>query len=229
MSARKRLVKVAMVGVFAIAWTGFAGAGGHRVNITPSLEEVKVMHEGKAVVIRRIQDQKHQVPSPYNKTSRPCPPFCIQPMVLAQGVETVGELEILGYLKRVSKGDQSVMVIDSRTRDWMARGTVPGSVNIPWNTINVDFVEGFEIAAAAENIDNIFEARFGARPTDKGWDFSNAKTLVLFCNGAWCPQSPTNIKTLLMRGYPADKLKWYRGGMQSWVMFGLTTVKPTGR
>ncbi|RKZ91616.1 MAG: rhodanese-like domain-containing protein, partial [Gammaproteobacteria bacterium] len=26
--------------------------------------------------------------------------------------------------------------------------------------------------------------------------------------------------------YPVYKLKWYRGGMQSWVSLGLTTVKP---
>jgi len=212
-----------------MAWIGLAGANDHTVNITPSVAEVKVMHEGKEIVIRRDQDKKRQIAAPYNLTSRPCPPFCIQPMVAGPGVETIGELELLGYLKRVSEGDKSVLVVDSRTRDWMARGTIPGSVNIPWNTINVDFVQGFEIAAAAEEIDDIFEARFGVRPTKKGWDFSAAKTLVLFCNGAWCPQSPTNINTLLMRGYPAEKLKWYRGGMQDWVAFGLSIVKPAGK
>jgi hypothetical protein len=29
-----------------------------------------------------------------------------------------------------------------------------------------------------------------------------------------------------MLGYPAHKLKWYRGGMQAWMMLGLTTVPP---
>jgi hypothetical protein len=27
-------------------------------------------------------------------------------------------------------------------------------------------------------------------------------------------------------GYPAHKLKWYRGGVQDWKMLGLTTVAP---
>jgi hypothetical protein len=27
-------------------------------------------------------------------------------------------------------------------------------------------------------------------------------------------------------GYPANKIKWYRGGMQDWEILGLTTVKP---
>lgn len=229
MKTGKLLIKLAAASGIAMGCMGLAGASGHTVNITPSVEKVEVMHQGRPVVIQRNQDQKHELTAPYSKTSRPCPPFCIQPMTLSPGVETIGELELLGYLKRASKGDQSVMVIDSRTRDWVARGTIPGSVNVPWNTINVDFVEGFEIAAASEDIDGIFEARFGAKPTKKGWDYNDAKTLVLFCNGAWCPQSPTNIKTLLMNGYPPGKLKWYRGGMQSWVSFGLTIVRPVVR
>jgi rhodanese-related sulfurtransferase len=48
---------------------------------------------------------------------------------------------------------------------------------------------------------------------------------VLYCNGIWCGQSPTNIRQLLALGYPAHKLKWYRGGMQSWKALGLTTVE----
>ena len=61
---------------------------------------------------------------------------------------------------------------------------------------------------------------------DGFFDFSQAKTLVLFCNGPWCGQSPNNIKGLLKIGYPASKIKWYRGGMQEWESLGLTTVKP---
>ena len=58
------------------------------------------------------------------------------------------------------------------------------------------------------------------------FDFSKAKTLVMFCNGMWCGQSPANIKTLLKYGYPPEKIKWYRGGMQDWEILGLSTVKP---
>ncbi len=57
------------------------------------------------------------------------------------------------------------------------------------------------------------------------FDFSDAKTLVLYCNGMWCGQSPASIKTLLSFGYPAHKIKWYRGGMQDWEVLGLTSVK----
>jgi rhodanese-related sulfurtransferase len=226
MKSDKTSILTAAACLLAMGLPDIARASHEAVNITPSLSEVDVLFEGKPYAIKRMHTDDDRIPGPYSTTVRPCPPFCIQPMHIAVGVETIGELEVLGYLKRIAQGDHSVLVVDSRTRDWVMRGTIPGSVNIPWNTINLDFAEGFDLSAAAEQIDNIFEARFGAKKTKSGWDYSNAKTLVLFCNGAWCPQSPTNIKTLLARGYPADKLKWYRGGMQDWIGLGLSTAKP---
>ena len=70
------------------------------------------------------------------------------------------------------------------------------------------------------------QEKFGVEEQEGLWNYSNAKTLVLFFNGMWCGQSPRNIKTLLKFGYPASKIKWYRGGMQNWETLGLSTVKP---
>jgi rhodanese-related sulfurtransferase len=81
-------------------------------------------------------------------------------------------------------------------------------------------------ANSEESIAEILEDQFGAQRTAEFWNFSNAKTLVLFCNGVWCGQAPTNIKSLLRIGYPPSKLKWYRGGMQNWEVLGLTSIKP---
>lgn len=206
--------------------SGLATAGEHAtIMITPTLESIEVMHDGKPVTIQRNADKDHTIPAPYDKTSRGCPPFCIQPMHAVPGVETIGELELLGYLKRIADGDTGVLVIDSRTPDWVARGTIPGSVNVPWNKINVD-VGDFEIGTSAETLDHILADQFGAKETSNGWDFSDSKTLVLFCNGVWCPQSTINIKTLAKLGYPVQKLKWYRGGMQDWVSLGFNTISP---
>jgi len=72
----------------------------------------------------------------------------------------------------------------------------------------------------------ILENQLGAERRDGFWNFDKAKTLVLFCNGSWCGQSPTTIKGLLKIGYPAHKILWYRGGMQDWESLGLTTLKP---
>lgn len=189
------------------------------VKITPEIPSVEIMHDGKKTIIMRNQDEKNTVNPAFAKTSRKCPPFCIQPSTLAPGVETIGEIEVLDYLKRMSNGDSSILVVDSRTPDWVARGTIPGAVNIPWNTLSLAHSDPITVAG-------ILEEQCGAQQQDELWDFSNAKTLVLFCNGMWCGQSPTNIKTLLKFGYPAHKIKWYRGGMQAWEILGLTTIKP---
>ncbi len=191
-----------------------------RVGITPSLKKLEGEIDGHHISIMRNQAPRHTVDPAYALTSRPCPPFCIQPMHLAPGVETIGEREVLGYLKRMISGDHSVMLIDSRTPDWVAHGTIPGAVNIPWTRLTPG--RGADPLSIAE----ILSERFGAVEDGDRWDFSHAKTLVLFCNGMWCGQSPSNIRNLLRLGYPAEKLKWYRGGMQDWVILGLSTEVP---
>ncbi len=217
----KALMHTAIFSGMALSAQLWAGDGNQ---ITPGLQSVEVMHHGEKVIISRASDSEAKIPKAYAHTARHCPPFCIQPAVVAPGVETVGELEVLGYLKRVGSGDRKVLVIDSRTPEWIIRGTIPGSTNIPWNHINVDVQGTFEIAAEAETLHNILTEKMGVQDVNGALDFRNAKTLVLYCNGSWCPQSSTNIKTLLKLGYPSYKLKWYRGGMQDWVSLGLTTV-----
>ena len=116
-----------------------------KVQITPEIASITVKHNGKDVTVQREQDQDSRIAEAYAKTSRPCPPFCIQPATLAPGVETIGEVEVLDYLKRLSDGDGSVLVIDSRTPDWVKRGTIPGSVNIPWTRLNVSQSDPFTV------------------------------------------------------------------------------------
>ncbi|MDK1119182.1 MAG: rhodanese-like domain-containing protein [Anaerolineae bacterium] len=190
------------------------------VGITPDMMEATVIHNGESVKIIRDQNNAAIVIPAFAKTSRPCPPFCIQPIVLAPGIETLGESEIIAYLMKMSAGDSSIMVIDSRTPDWVQKGTIPGAVNIPWTALNP--AKGADPLSISE----ILEDRFGAKSLEGLWDYTDAKTLVMFCNGVWCGQSPNNIKNLLKFGYPPHKIKWYRGGMQSWYSLGLTTVKP---
>ena len=75
--------------------------------------------------------------------------------------------------------------------------------------------------------ENVYGNNWEARRYLLNWgksNYTNAKTLVMFCNGIWCGQSPNNILNLLKFGYPAHKIKWYRGGMQDWEILGLTTV-----
>jgi len=189
-----------------------------RVRITQDLPYAEIRHDGRSVTLMRQQNPGHTVDPPYDQTARPCPPYCIQPMSMPGGVETIGELDVIAYLRRAAAGDHGILVIDSRTSEWTAQGTIPGAINIPYTRLD-------PAKAAPREVADLLEGEFGAVRRDGLWSFSGAKTLVLFCNGPWCGQSPTNIKALLDLGYPPSKLKWYRGGMQSWESLGLTTVR----
>jgi rhodanese-related sulfurtransferase len=189
------------------------------VNITADLASVDVLHQGRKVTIMRDQDQSNTINPDFALTSRACPPFCIQPCELATGVKTIAELEVLQFLKQISDGDASVLVIDSRTSAWVEKGVIPGTVNIPWDTLDIGKSDQITVQV-------ILEKQLGAKRLNGFWDFSNARTLVLYCNGPWCGQSSTTIEGLLKMGYPAHKILWYRGGMQDWESLGLTTVKP---
>lgn len=208
---------VACMIVAGLAFSANISAG-KPVGITKSISSVEVIHNGKKTTIKRNQDNKNKVNPAFAKTSRPCPPFCIQPSILAPGVETIAEVEMLGYLKKMAAGDKTILVVDSRTPDWVKKGTIPGSVNIPWTKLNP--AKGADPISIGE----IMEQQFNVTESEGLFNFSKARTLVMFCNGMWCGQSPNNIKNLLKFGYPAHKIKWYRGGMQNWEILGLSTV-----
>jgi len=183
-----------------------------QVMITAGLLSVDVKHNDKTVSIKRIQDKKNEIVSFYRKTTR----GSIQAMhpFAPHAVETIGEREIIDYIKKMSEGDSSIIIIDSRTPAWVERsGMIPGAVNIPFT----------KFSDSADTLE-IMEEDFDVMPGET-FNFSNAKTLVMYCNGNWCGQSPTAIRKLLSMGYPAAKIKYFRGGMQSWAALGLTVVK----
>ncbi len=174
--------------------------------------------------ISRNQNNKATIHPAFTKTSRPCPPFCIQPThpFAPAKVETVTELDIIYAARDIANGDNSVMIIDARTPVWTTAkkgGTIKGSVNIPFTKLNAKAV-----AKDPDAVIEILTSRFGVTEQDGVYNFSQAKTLYLFCNGLWCGQSPAAIRALLSLGYPENKLKYYRAGMNAWHSLGLSTV-----
>ena len=214
-----KTLKIVLGGMLSMALLGPVSAN-KPVGIWGDQMEVTVTHNGTSTDITRNQDNKNTVNPAFAKTSRPCPPFCIQPAVLAPGVETIAERELMHYAEMMSNGDSSIIVIASRTPNWVAKGTIPSAINVPWTSLNP--------AKGATPIDiaEIMQSVFNVTESEGLFDFSDAKTAVMFCNGMWCGQSPNNIKNLLKFGYPAHKIKWYRGGMQDWEILGLSTAKP---
>lgn len=139
----------------------------------------------------------------------------ITPMKVNDKVETIGEIEVINFIED-SQEDDNKLLIDARLPDWFLQMTIPTAENIPFTY--------FDKNKYPDDFYDVLEA-IGVKEVSKDkYDFKNAKELVLFCNGSWCPQSTFAIRTLIKIGYPQEKLKWYRGGMYSWKLLNLTTV-----
>ena len=173
------------------------------VNISPGVMSVEVQTNAGPVEISRVQDNQNRIDSDWARTSRPCPNFCVQPMIPAEGVTPIGEQEIIKMLQ-----DPEAVVVDSRVAKWYYNGTIPGAVHIPYNEV----------------VDRLDE--LGCEIDFDGWICDNAKPVALFCNGPWCGQSPTAIRAMLSAGFPPEKVFYYRGGMQVWRILGLTVTVP---
>jgi rhodanese-related sulfurtransferase len=125
----------------------------------------------------------------------------LQPMVPVPGVTPVGELEVLASL-----ADPEFLVVDMREPESRLKATIPGSVSIP-------------VSEVTQRLEEL-----GCTRDAKGWVCTVAKKVVAFCNGPACPQSPTAFHAMVREGFPPERIYYYRGGMQDWVVLGLTTT-----
>ncbi|MRI82999.1 MAG: sulfurtransferase [Nitratiruptor sp.] len=201
--------------IWIVALMAVLALGGEdlKVKITEDLPYVDVEVNGKIVRIQRIQDTNHKLRNSYIRTSRPAPPFYVQRFQPVEGVETIGELELLDFLQKKVNLDEGLL-IDARMPQWFKQGTIPGAVNIP-----------FSLFYSNRYTDRIL-SHLGVKIENGKRDFSNATELVIFDNGPWCQQAVREIKNLVQLGYPKEKIHYYRGGMQYWQILGLTTLKP---
>ncbi|MEA1953477.1 MAG: rhodanese-like domain-containing protein [Campylobacterota bacterium] len=183
----------------------------NEVEIVKGLPFVEVEVEGKVIKIERNQVKDNYLTNTFALTSRPSPPFFIEPFSVSKGIETYGELEVLDFISK-KKG----LFIDARLSNWYKRSAIPSAVNIPFKY----FLD------ESDKQDKVFKDLGGVQDANSEWNFKNAKTILLYCNGAWCGQSPTAMNALIENGYPEEKMKYYRGGMQSWQLLGLTTIVP---
>lgn len=140
------------------------------------------------------------------------------PMYIDEEINTYGELEVLAFMKQMQR-DDSMMLIDVCREEFYNYRTIPGAVNMPFHHFKEreSFEFEFERHMRALGV-NINEK-------DDSLDFTNAKTITIFCNGPWCSLSVTMIQALLDIGYPVEKINWYRGGMQEWLATGMTSTR----
>ncbi|GGD32968.1 hypothetical protein GCM10012288_03620 [Malaciobacter pacificus] len=213
MKLLKKLVLTAAITTL-YSTSSFASEGNDNfVAISPGVKSVDITLNGESFTIMRNQSKDSKISSLYDTTFRGTP----QPISLGAGIETLGEIEFIEYMKK-AQNDKSIAIIDSRKPGWFAKLRIPGAVNVPFTNFN-------EKDTAIE----MMEDEMGVVEKEDGTlDFSNAKTLVLYCNGYWCGQTPGMVKNaeyaLLKMGYPAEKIKYYRGGMQAWTSLGFTVI-----
>lgn len=139
-----------------------------------------------------------------------CDPFCIAPLSTAEGVDTVIEPQVLDFLIN-AVGRNEGLLVDARMPPARALGYIPGSVNLPHETLSED--NAFR--------DQILKA-LGARSFEDIYNFSDAQKLIIYDNGPSQNDAGLLISHLIQVGYPLDKIKYYRGGMQVWSVLALT-------
>ena len=221
--------------VFALLWSIGSQAG----PVDLEYRGIKVWHRfsdgsKKQFVIKREVDAackkvpitnevfwKHRYADP--KVPKPClASFVVGkgkllPMRIDPDIETVGVLETLLFIKRSIKSDR-YLLIDARGEEWFDFQTIPSAINIPFYVIKEPKAYPFAFEDAIKTLGGELDNRGRV-------DFRDSKEILIFCNGPWCTQSVTFIETLLDLGFDGEKIRWFRGGMEEWLLAPMTTTR----
>ena len=163
------------------------------INITENLQSVDVVHLDNNITIERSA----------SKSAPLCPPYCIEPMKI-KGVETVGELELLEFVKKLNK-KRDGLLIDVRKNSKYRDETIPSAINLPYDMLTKASPYQKEVLKT-----------LGAKKIRNGWFFKNPQKLMIFGESSFSPEASKAVKELLKLGYPKDKILYYRGGILSW-------------
>ena len=147
-----------------------------------------------------------------SRNGGPCPGSCVQPMSIAPGVITLGELEVIAFLQSaVSTG--SGLLIDVRLPEAFSSGAVPGAVNVPVTTF-----------APSNPYRNDLLSALGVTNVATAPNFGSAYALAVYGSGPDDNAVSEAINDLLDAGYPAGKILYYRGGTSDWTRLGLNLL-----
>jgi len=226
-----------------IAWSDIS-SGRVTAPLKPDVPYIFISHQGRSIRIERDIDNSFKagtdIRGELTQTSGTCPPFCLQPLQLDVPVDTVAEAEIVDFMLMTMRNDKGVLV-DVRSKKSFDYNTIPGSVNYFIGLINK--------GPGNKEFDAMLEKQGAMRREQPGWltrqlentgladtsmlteewDFTAAKVLIVWATSATDSSAASAIKALLSAGYPAEKLKWYRGGMAAWQYWGFTTVRTPTR
>lgn len=202
-----------MRGVFVLAaWVGLAAPASwaQDMAISERIGSFGFSRNGVTHTITRTPGNAQRAVDLSAALDPTCPPSCVQPMQVAPGVATIGELEVLDFMAGpLAQG--TGLLVDARLEDWFAQGSLPGAISMPYPALAPD--NSF--------LPDILQA-LGAVPQSGGWSFDGAFDLLVFGNGPSSDMATQAIAGLLAAGYPPAKLRWYRGGVIGWTTLGLS-------
>jgi len=184
------------------------------IKINKNISSVTTVDSGQKVNIKRVQDPRHRLTDDYTKTSRSCPPFCIQATKVNPNIETIAELELLEFMQKKIATHRGLL-IDARLKSWFELETIPSAINLPFPIM---------LNTNEQKVKRIFTLLGMTINADGSWNFDNVKDLTIFDNGVWCSQASHLVSSLIKYNYPTSKIHYYRSGLQGWKLFGLTTV-----
>lgn len=188
-------------------------AGASLVSLPVSAEDLAL-----PVTIETARGRIEVTAAPIDHSALPaasCLPGCVLPATIGN-VTTLTEAEVLAFLTNDLASGGGV-VIDPRLPEAHAMGALPGAVNLPLPTL------------ARDNpyLGDVLRALGAAAAGEAGtYDFSAAKVLLIHGNGPWADEGAGAVQALLDLGYPADKLRFYRGGIRDWMLTGLALALP---
>ena len=197
-------------------WTAiFAAAVGFyaAMQITPvqaqeTPAKVSFLFNGSMIKIDRENKKAADYAASFTANGGTCGAACIAPMKAANGVATLDEPQVLSFLVDEVANSQGLMV-DARTPEERARGFIPGSINLPYSTVD-----------PKQNYWPGVVTALGAKVQSGGFDFADVQALLVYDTGPSSDEAGKLVRNLIEVGYPADKIKYYRGGMQVWSVLG---------
>ncbi len=185
-----------------------AGAGYAQDYLTEA--KASFIFNGERVNITRDNPEAVRFTTRFATSDDACGAPCIAPMQVAEGIVTFGENDVLAFLVEEVAGNTGLMV-DARMPEVRARGYIPGTVSLPYATLEPGNNFKYDILKA-----------LGAREFDGAFNFADVRNLLIYDNGPSTDDAGKLIKGLLTEGYPAEKIHYYRGGMQVWSVLGFS-------
>jgi rhodanese-related sulfurtransferase len=175
-----------------------------------SLSQASFIFDGKRIEIGLNAADAVKFASRFASLKASCDPHCVAPALVAVGIETVIEPQLLEFMVE-AVGRNTGLLVDARMPADRALGFIPGSVSLP-----------HQMLAELNDIRTQTLKALGARTFEDVYNFADAQTLMVYDNGPSQNDAGLLVAHLLEVGYPPEKIRYYRGGMQVWSVLALT-------